>query len=221
MSHGDGRPAVTVAVVDDHQVVLDGISAWVDSDPRNRLTLLGGGQRVDSVLAGPGRHAQVLVLDLSLFGESVISRIGELAEQRRVVAFSGDTKEATIRAALDAGATAYLTKHERREQFIEAVVAAAVDRPYVTPSLARAMLADRSPGRPKLSTQERRALLLWLRLPKKLNVATEMNISVETVDQYISRARVKYAAVGRPAPNKAAMVARAIEDGLIRPEDVC
>jgi hypothetical protein len=47
-----------------------------------------------------------------------------------------------------------------------------------------------------------------------------MGISVETVDQYISRARIKYAAAGRPAPNKAAMVARAIEDGLIRAEDV-
>ena len=45
-------------------------------------------------------------------------------------------------------------------------------------------------------------------------------ISVDTVDQYISRARVKYAAAGRQASNKAAMVARAIEDGLVRPEDV-
>jgi two-component system, NarL family, nitrate/nitrite response regulator NarL len=47
-----------------------------------------------------------------------------------------------------------------------------------------------------------------------------MGISVETVDQYLSRARVKYAAVGRPASNKAAMLARAIEDGLVRPEEV-
>ncbi|MGE5827300.1 MAG: response regulator [Micromonosporaceae bacterium] len=213
------RP-VTVAVVDDHQVVLDGIRWWVEHDPERRLSLVATGQWVDSVLAGPGRDADVLVLDLGLFGQTVVGRVGELAAGRRVVAFSAETADETIRAVLDAGACAYLTKNEGSEHFMEVVMAAAQDRPYVTPSLAKAMLDDRSPGRPRLSAQEERALRLWFQQPKKLNVAREMGISVDTVDQYISRARVKYAAVGRPAPNKAAMVARAIEDGLIRPEDV-
>jgi DNA-binding NarL/FixJ family response regulator len=212
--------AVTVAVVDDHEVVLAGVRAWVSADPRGRLEVLGSGQRIESVLAGPGRRADVLVLDLGIFGESVVDRIGELAQRRRVVAFSAETSDETIRAVLDAGATAYLTKHEGADHFIEVVATAAQDRPYVTPSVARAMLADASPTRPALSAQEMRALKLWFQHPKKHTVARDMGLSVETVDQYISRARVKYAAAGRPAPNKAAMVARAIEDGLIRPEDV-
>jgi two-component system, NarL family, nitrate/nitrite response regulator NarL len=213
------RP-VTVAVVDDHQVVLDGIRWWVEHDAEQRLALVATGLWVDSVLAGPGRHADVLVLDLGLFGETVVGRVEELAAGRRVVAFSAETADETVRAVLDAGASAYLTKNEGSDHFIEVVVAAAQDRPYVTPSVAKAMLNDRSPGRPKLSAQEERALRLWFQQPKKLNVAREMGISVDTVDQYISRARVKYAAAGRPASNKAAMVARAIEDGLVRPEDV-
>ncbi|GAA1789188.1 hypothetical protein GCM10009682_09050 [Luedemannella flava] len=212
--------AVTVAVVDDHEVVLAGVRAWVDADPEQRLQLVGYGVRIDSVLAGPGRRAHVLVLDLGIFGESMVSRIGVLAQERRVVAFSAETSDATIRAVLDAGASAYLTKHEGADHFIEVVAAAAEDRPYVTPSVARAMLADSSPNRPVLSAQETRALKLWFQHPKKHTVARDMGLSVETVDQYISRARIKYATVGRPAPNKAAMVARAIEDGLIRPEDV-
>jgi len=213
------RP-VTVAVVDDHQVVLDGIRSWVEHDPQCRVRLVADGLYVDAVLAGPGRDADVLVLDLGLFGESTVDRIGELATGRRVLAFSAETADETVRAVLDAGACAYLTKHEGSEHFIGAVVAVAADRPYVTPSLAKAILGDNTPGRPSLSAQEQRALRLWFQLPKKQNVAREMGISAETVDQYISRARVKYAAAGRPAPNKAAMVARAIEDGLVRPEDV-
>lgn len=90
----------------------------------------------------------------------------------------------------------------------------------LTPSSAKAMLGDTKVGRPRLSPQELRALRLWFQMPKKHNVAREMNISIDTVDQYLSRARVKYAAAGRPASNKAAMVARAIEDGIISPEDV-
>jgi two-component system nitrate/nitrite response regulator NarL len=212
--------AVKLAVVDDHQVVLDGIRWWIERDGRRRVELVADGQWVDAVLSGPGRDADVLVLDLGLFGESVVDRVGALAAQRRVVAFSADTSDDTIRAVLEAGASAYLTKHEGSEHFIATVVAAASDRPYVTPSLAKALLGDASPSRPRLSAQEQRALRLWFQLPKKQNVARDMNLSIQTVDQYISRARVKYAAAGRPAPNKAAMVARAIEDGLVRPEDV-
>ena len=38
--------------------------------------------------------------------------------------------------------------------------------------------------------------------------------------QYLDRAREKYARVGRSVPSRFALLARAIEDGLIRPEDV-
>lgn len=211
---------VTVAVVDDHDVVLSGIRAWIDNDQMRRVCLVADGHRVDSVLAGPGRTADVLVLDLGLFGESVVERVAGLSHERKVVVFSADTTEATVRAVLDAGACAYLTKHEGAEHFINTVVAAATDRPYVTPSVAQAMLGDRTVRRPALSPQEFEALKLWFQLPKRESVARAMGISVDTVEQYIGRARVKYAAAGRPAPNKAAMVAHAIEDGLVRPEDV-
>ncbi|GIH02275.1 DNA-binding response regulator [Rhizocola hellebori] len=211
---------VTVAVVDDHQVVLDGIRAWIHQDQPARIHVLADGGQIDSVLAGPGGRADVLILDLGLFGGSVADRVAELAERHRVVVFSAERSDETIRAVLAAGAVAYLTKDEGKEHFIGTVLAAAEDRAYVTPSVARAMLGDTSPHRPRLSDQERRALLLWFQLPKKQAVATQMGISVETVDQYIGRARAKYLDSGRQAGNKAAMVARAIEDGLIRPEDV-
>jgi two-component system nitrate/nitrite response regulator NarL len=214
------QDTVTVAVVDDHEVVLSGIRAWIGDDPSHRVRLVADGFRVDSVLAGPGRTADVLVLDLGLFGESVVDRVAELAVDWKVVVFSADTTEDTIRAVLDAGSSAYLTKHEGAEHFIETVVAAATNRPYVTPSVAKAFLGDRTRSRPALSPQEQRALRLWFQRPKKQSVARERGISVETVEQYIGRARIKYAAVGRPALNKAAMVARAIEDGLVRPEEV-
>ncbi|MFI2511530.1 helix-turn-helix transcriptional regulator [Streptomyces sp. NPDC018972] len=54
----------------------------------------------------------------------------------------------------------------------------------------------------------------------KASIARRMGVSVHTVDVYIRRARVKYAQVGRSAPTKADMLARAIEDGLVKPDNI-
>jgi DNA-binding CsgD family transcriptional regulator len=82
------------------------------------------------------------------------------------------------------------------------------------------MLADRRSDRPALSAQERQALLLWFQGMSKASVASRMLITENTVRQYINRARAKYATAGRPAPSKDALLARAIEDGIIRPGEV-
>jgi predicted DNA-binding protein (UPF0251 family) len=54
----------------------------------------------------------------------------------------------------------------------------------------------------------------------KTAVASRMDISPHTVDMFIRRARLKYAQAGRSARTKADLLARAIEDGLVRPEEV-
>ena len=54
----------------------------------------------------------------------------------------------------------------------------------------------------------------------KASVGLRMSISENTVRQYISRARAKYAATGRTAPSKDALLARAIEDGVIKPGEI-
>jgi DNA-binding CsgD family transcriptional regulator len=82
------------------------------------------------------------------------------------------------------------------------------------------MLADQRPDRPALSQQEQQALLLWFQGMSKASVGRRMSISENTVRQYISRARAKYAATGRTAPSKDALLARAIEDGVIKPGEI-
>jgi DNA-binding NarL/FixJ family response regulator len=163
----------------------------------------------------------VVILDLELSGELVTAQIpGLVAAGYRVVAFSGHSDPAIVMETLDNGAHAYVSKDEGRDHLVEAVLAAAADRPYVTRSQARAMLADQRPARPALSEQERQALLLWFQGMSKASVGRRMSISENTVRQYISRARAKYAATGRTAPSKDALLARAIEDGVIKPGEI-
>ncbi|MDM4720437.1 response regulator transcription factor [Micromonospora sp. WMMA1363] len=211
------RP-VGVAIVDDHPVVIDGVRAWLATEPR--LAVVATGDDPDEVLR-KAPHADVVLLDLRLHGRMALDRlVGLGATGRRVVVYSEHTDPATMLAALDAGAAAFLAKHEGREHCVATVLAAASDRPYVPPALAGAMLGDPRPDRPALSDKEREALLLWFQSMSKASVARRMRISEHTVKQYVDRARIKYTRAGRPAATKAALLARAIEDGLVRPEEI-
>jgi two-component system, NarL family, nitrate/nitrite response regulator NarL len=211
---------VTVAVVEDQPVTVDGVRAWFDRDPLQRAVVVAAGDTIETALATGGDGADVLLLDLDLRGVIVTGRIADLcAAGHRVVVFSALTDSDTVHAVHAAGASGFLGKHETSEHLIAAVVAAAGDRPYVTPSVAGAIAADPQ-ARTRLSEQERTALLLWFQSMSKRSVALRMGVQESTVRQYIQRARLKYAAAGRPAPTQSALLARAIEDGLIRPEDV-
>jgi len=212
---------VTVAIIEDHPVVTEGVASWIKSDPGQRVRLVQTAPDLAGLNALPRPSADVVILDLELAGRLVTQQIPELvAAGYRVVAFSGHTDPAIVMETLDNGAHAYVTKDEGRDHLVEAVLAAAADRPYVTRSQARAMLADQQPARPVLSQQERQALLLWFQGMSKASVGRRMSVSENTVRQYISRARAKYAATGRIAASKDALLARAIEDGVLKPGEI-
>ncbi len=69
--------------------------------------------------------------------------------------------------------------------------------------------------RPSLSSREIEVLLEWLRSDSKSAVATRLYVTESTVSTHLMRIRRKYDDVGRPASTKAALVARAVQDGLI------
>ena len=68
--------------------------------------------------------------------------------------------------------------------------------------------------RPALSSREVEVLLAWLASESKEDAASRLFISASTVSTHISRIRAKYGAVGRSAPTKAHLLARALQDGL-------
>lgn len=71
------------------------------------------------------------------------------------------------------------------------------------------------PPRPDLTGREIEVLLCWIRHDSKTEVAKALFLSLGTVNTHLTRIRAKYTSVGRPAPTKAALVARALQDGLV------
>lgn len=72
---------------------------------------------------------------------------------------------------------------------------------------------------PQLSTRECEVLRVWLHSDSKRDIAAQLDLSVGTVNTYLTRVREKYADIGRPARTKSALMARALQDGIVSIHD--
>ncbi|MGW0453497.1 response regulator transcription factor [Gordonia sputi] len=81
--------------------------------------------------------------------------------------------------------------------------------------LHRIDAAVQGPLRARLSAREVEVLVAWLHSESKEEAARQLFLSATTVSTHISRIRAKYSAIGRPAPSKAALFVRAIQDGYV------
>ena len=149
---------------------------------------------------------------------TVIDGLAELGY--RVIVYTNSETDDVVTAGVDHGAVTCLVKSEGREHLINAIRAAHSDAPYIGPRLARAMLNDKVIRRPTLAPREKEILLAWFRTDSKEEAARRLSIAPSTVRTTLQRIRAKYAATGRPATTKTALVARAIEDGIIGIDDL-
>ncbi|MET8361781.1 response regulator transcription factor [Micromonospora sp. NPDC005171] len=212
---------LSAVVVDDHPAVRAGVAHWLSSGtPPIRVAAAGDDVRVAWLDEGAG--ADVVILDLHLGGPTpALGDLRRLAQAgRRVVVYSMRVDDDIALQCLEAGALSYLTKAEGAEHLLQATRAAAAGRAYTPPTLAGALAGDCSAHRPVLSARETEVLVEWFQSESKDFVAQRLGISLSTVNSHLERIRVKYALGGREAPTKAALVARAIQDGLVRLDDL-
>ena len=215
---GAAAGIIDVAAVDDHPIILDGVAGWV-SAPESGIRVIGTAATVDALLAGPGRRAQVVLLDLDLGDGTTAERnvAAILAAGPAVLVLSASDKPVSVRNAIRAGALGYVLKSDETSEVRAAIKAVAAGKDWMSPRLAYIFATDDAPDRPQLSTQETRALRLYATGMPMKSVARRMCISEETAKQYVGRVREKYARVGRAAPTKLDLYYRAVEDGHLPP----
>lgn len=207
---------VSIVIIDDHPAIVSGVVSWcAQAEPA--IQVAATGEHVAVAWTEPGRSAPIVLLDLQLRGSRLVfDELGELADSgRSVIVYSQQTDQAAVRRCLDLGAFTYLTKDEGHHHLIPAIRAASQNLPYVSPALGGALVGDTAAHRPVLSKGETDALTAWFHSSSKRLAAATLNISPDTLKTYIERARLKYAAVGRPAPTKAALLERAYQDGIL------
>jgi two-component system nitrate/nitrite response regulator NarL len=209
---------IDVAAVDDHPIVLDGFASWIMAG-ESGIRVIDTATTVAALLAGPGRAAHVVLLDVDLGDGTTVERnvADILAAGPAVLILAGSDKPVAVRAAMRAGALGYALKNEETGQIRAAIEAVAAGQDWISPRLAYILATDDAADRPALSPQETRALQLYATgMPIKL-VAKKMTISDDTAKQYLGRVREKYARAGRAAPTKLELYYRAVEDGHLPP----
>lgn len=219
---GRGGGDVRVAIVDDERMVLDGLHAWL-AGRSGGLRVVAAVTSWSRLLTHPEYPVDVVLLDLNLRdGVPIEVKLATLRAARvATVVISTFADPGRIRACIAAGARAYLPKSESAEDMMQAALAAAAGRDYLTPAVAALLIADleaqgdRSDLVPHLSPQETRALTLYASgLPMKA-VARRLQVSYDTAKDYVDRVRQKYEEVGRSARTKVELYQRAVEDGII------
>lgn len=211
-----------VALIDDHESVRLGLEAACARD--GEQTVVFSGSTVASYLvwrkASGQAPADVVVLDLTLGdGTTVTENVASIvADGASVVIHSVADRPAAVREALVAGAAGVVSKSSALDDVLDAIRTVAQGEALNNVEWASAVDGDRDFADAQLSTREREVLRLYATgLPLKA-VAERLGVAYSTAKENISRIRVKYVSVGRPASTKVDLMRRAMEDGIYAPD---
>ncbi len=218
MTTRDDAAPIRLALLDDHELLLDSMGTWIATHAPDFDLVLSSTSWADFVHR-PEFPADLVLIDYQITEPvSIEARVRTCrAAGAKVIVISGlDTCEARDRARL-AGASDYLAKDLPMAVIMDtarSVMRRGSGHRSVAPSRPP-VGAEHRPANPNLSPGEATALGLYAAGHSTKDVATEMDVQYETAKTYLRRVREKYAKVGRPASRKGELMRRAAEDGYL------
>jgi two-component system, NarL family, response regulator DevR len=211
-----GWVTVRVFLLDDHEIVRDGIRGLLVADG---LTVVGeAGSAADALVGIPATHPDVAVLDVRLPDGSGIEVCREIRSQQPEVAcimLTSYADDEAHLAAVMAGAAAYVLKQIRGHDLVEAVHAVAQGRSLIDPATT-ARLMDTLRGNPaddaglgQLTPRERQILELISAGKTNREIGAELYLAEKTVKNYVSNLLAK---LGMAHRSEAAAYAARLEE---------
>lgn len=184
-----------VLVVDDHQVVRDGLKAIFARDPEFEVAgdADNGPRGVDLCKQ---TNPDVVLMDISLPGMSGIEATAEIQRQcpqTKVVVLSMHEDEALILSAIRAGARGFVMKKASAAEVVEALRIVAQGGTYLAANVSNVLLARLQRGEPaapernlveSLSPREAQVLRLIAEGKGSKEVAVVLGLEHNTVRSY-------------------------------------
>jgi DNA-binding NarL/FixJ family response regulator len=207
---------IRIAVVDDHPIVRQGLTAALEDEPD--LEVIGAAGSAEEALTLVGQlRPEVVLLDLELpgmGGVEAIPRLIEASPNTAVLVFTAYDTDERVLGAIRSGAKGYLLKGATTADIARAIRAVAAGGSALEPRVAAKLVAAvRGPrGAGQLTHREREVLsLIADGLPGK-QIARALGISERTVKFHTGSILRKFG-----ADNRAQAVALAAQRGLLEP----
>ncbi len=210
---------IRVAVVDDHRLVIDGVSAHFSVAAPDIEVAIEATTWSD-LINHEAFPVDIVLLDLNLDDNIAIgTKVRALtAAGVRTIVFSRHTDAASIHGTIKAGALAFVPKTDTADELVLAVRSVIDGAYYRNTQLTEALEVISTIEDPGLGKQEQRALVLYASGLSIREVAREMGTTEETVKSYIKRGRRKYRAIGIDLGTKLLLRRHGIREGWLTPE---
>lgn len=186
-----------IFIVDDHRIVRDGLRALIEKE--SDLEMVG--------MAENGRQAirmirkvkpDVVLMDIAmpdLNGIDATTQIVNEVSGVRVIALSMHSERQLIDGMLRAGASGYLLKESAFEELIKAIRIVCAGKKYLSPEVTDIVLQDyfhqtKRNGGPHgtvLTLREREVLQLVVEGNTTRGIASQLHVSVKTVESHRSK----------------------------------
>jgi len=222
MSRATGRP-LRVVVVDDHQMVLDGLRAMLTAYS-DQVEIVGEATEPDvAVKVITGQEPDITLLDVRLRGSSGLDLCAEIRKRQpscKVVFLTVYDDEQYLYQALRLGAAGFLLKRVRGAELVDHLQRIQQGEVLIDPSLAAKVAMSVAhlrggefwPGaRLGLTQRESEVLALMVAGLSNRGIAGRLTVSEETVKTH---ARGIYRKLD--VPDRSGAVAAALREGIFQ-----
>ncbi len=186
---------IRVLIVDDHAILRAGVREMLSSEDDLQVVGEAGSAEEALELLNSGQEVDVVVLDITLPGQSGIELLQQLRRDRpelAILVLSMHPERSFAVRLMRAGANGYVPKMIVPEELVKAVRAVGTGHRYITPVVAELLASEFAseedgPVHNKLSERE---LQVFTRIARGISpavMANELGLSVKTVSTYRAR----------------------------------
>ena len=190
------RPPLRVMLVDDHEVVRDGIRALLDGAEDIVVCAEAGSVR-EAVAEAERALPDVIVMDVRLSDGSGIEATRDIRAQRpatQVLMLTSFADDEALFASIMAGASGYVLKQIKGGELVRAIRAVGEGQSLLDPAVTKGVLDRLRKGKhllkdeklARLSPQEERILGLVAEGRTNKQIGEELRLAEKTVKNYVS-----------------------------------
>ena len=211
------KTAIRVLLVDDHEMIVEGLSRVLDAE--KDIEIIGAvGSGSEALSAVTRYRPDVVVMDYQLpdiDGAAITKDLLVSHPDTRVIMLTGSTDDRVLIKAIEAGCSGYITKGDAIKELAGAVRAAHVGESVISPPMLARLLprfqaGSKAKSESELTKREMEIVQLLAEGLSNIEIAEQLTVSLNTVRNHVQNIITKL-----DAHSKLEAVSAAVRRGII------